>query len=303
MKEVSTPSTLTIIRGDNKVSHQYLDLAKHILGKGTMVKNNRTGQKCLTVINADFTYDCSDHRIHLLTTKKAYWKKAIAEMLGYIRGCDSASEFRELGTDTWTANANAEGWQKHPMCKGLDDMGRVYGVQGRGWNHYNEFGALTTYDQLNKVYCHLKEGIDDRGEIISYWNVGELDQGCLRPCLYEFQFSILDGTLYLNATQRSVDLALGLGFNQIQVSWFLQVMAQITGLKPGVAYHKLVNIHIYENQLIGIKKQLSRTPYATPRLVINPRIQTLRDLEKSEIADYSVQGYEHHPAISFPFSV
>ena len=34
----------------------------------------------------------------LITTRKSYWKAAIAEFLGYIRGYDNAADFRKLGT-------------------------------------------------------------------------------------------------------------------------------------------------------------------------------------------------------------
>jgi thymidylate synthase len=41
-----------------------------------------------------------------------------------------------LGTKTWDANANLnEAWLNNPFRKGNDDMGRVYGVQGRAWRH------------------------------------------------------------------------------------------------------------------------------------------------------------------------
>jgi thymidylate synthase len=285
------------------MSKQYLDLCKRILSKGVWVDNKRTGKRCKTVINADFVYDCRDHQLHLLTTKQAYWKKAVAEMLGYIKGLSNAADFRALGTDTWDANANAEVWQKSPYCLGKDDMGKVYGVQGRSWLHRDINGERTECDQLRKVYENLKKGIDDRGEIITYWNVGDLESGCLRPCMYSHTFSILDGVLYLTSYQRSDDIPLGHGFNQIQVSWFLLVMAQITGLKPGIAYHKIVNAHIYEDQIKYLQYQLERSPFPLPTLIINPRIKTLEDLENSTIKDYAIRGYEHHPGIHFPFSV
>jgi thymidylate synthase len=42
----------------------------------------------------------------VVTTKQLFWKLAIAEMLGYIRGYQSAAQFRALGCNTWNANAN-----------------------------------------------------------------------------------------------------------------------------------------------------------------------------------------------------
>ena len=57
-------------------------------------------------------------------------------------------------------------------------------------------------------------------------------------------------------------------------------MAQITGKKAGKAYHKIVNAHIYEDQLELMRDvQLKREPFPLPKLEINPDINTLEDLE------------------------
>ena len=50
--------------------------------------------------------------------------------------------------------------------------------------------------------------------------------------------------------------------------------------------------------------QLKREPLAMPKLIINPDIKSLKDLETwVTMDDFSVQGYEHHPGIKYPFSV
>jgi thymidylate synthase len=94
-------------------------------------------------------------------------------------------------------------------------------------------------------------------------------------------------------------------FNQIQVFTFLALMAQITGKKPGVAYHKIVNAHIYEDQLELMKNvQLKREPLPLPELVINPEIKSLKDLETwVTMDDFEVTGYQHHDPIKYPFAV
>lgn len=283
------------------MSNQYEALCQRILDKGVMVANERTGVGCLTVINADFEYDVAAGYFPLVTTRKASYKAAIAELLGYLRGYSDAQQFADIGSPTWFANANEnKAWLANPHRKGENDMGRVYGVQGRSWAKPDG----STLDQLQKVYDDLKAGKDDRGEIITFWNPGEFDQGCLRPCLHSYQFSVLDGILYLNATQRSIDVPLGLVFNMVQVYTFLALMAQITGLKPGIAYHKMVNCHIYENQIDLIKEQLAREPFESPRLHINPEIKSLEDvLTWVSKDDFTVEGYHCHPAISYPFSV
>lgn len=281
---------------------QYLDLCRRIIDEGEWVENKRTGKRCLTVINADLEYNVADNEFPLITTRKSFYKAAIAEFLGYIRGYDNAADFRKLGAKTWDANANDnEAWLANPHRKGEDDMGRVYGVQGRAWAK-PDGGAI---DQLKKIADNLKSGIDDRGEILSFYNPGEFHMGCLRPCMHTHTFSLLGDTLSLTSYQRSCDVPLGLNFNQVQVFFFLAIMAQITGHKPGKAYHKIVNAHIYEDQLELMRDvQIKREPFPSPKLIINPDIKSLEDLETwVTVDDFSVEGYQHHEAIAYPFSV
>lgn len=281
---------------------QYLKLCRRIVDEGVWVENERTGKRCLSVINADLEYNVAENEFPLVTTRKSYWKAAIAELLGYLRGYNNAAQFRAIGCNTWNANANDnEAWLKNPHRKGEDDMGRVYGVQGRNWR--NSEGQ--EFDQLRKIYNDLRNGIDDRGEILTFYNPGEFEMGCLRPCMHTHTFSLLGDTLYLTSSQRSCDVPLGQNFNQIQVFTLLALMAQITGHKPGKAYHKIVNAHIYEDQLELMRDvQLKREPFPSPKLHINPEIKTLEDIETwVTLDDFDVEGYQYHEPIAYPFSV
>ena len=281
---------------------QYLQLCQRIIDEGTWIENERTGKRCLTVINADLEYDVGNNQFPMITTRKSFYKSAIAEFLGYIRGYDNAADFRALGTKTWDANANLnEVWLNSAHRKGEDDMGRVYGVQGRSWMKPDG----TTLDQLKKIVDNLKNGIDDRAEILTFYNPGEFELGCLRPCMHTHTFSLLGDTLHLTSYQRSCDVPLGLNFNQVQVFAFLALMAQITGKKAGKAYHKIVNAHIYEDQLELMQNvQLKREPFASPELKINPKITSLEDLETwVTMDDFEVVGYQCHDPIKYPFSV
>jgi len=281
---------------------QYLELCQRIVDEGQWVENKRTGTRCLTVINADLEYDVANNQFPMITTRKSYYKAAIAELLGYLRGYDSAEQFRNIGCKTWDANANDNNaWLNNPNRKGEDDMGRVYGVQGRGWQRPDG----STLDQLAKVINNLKNGIDDRGEIITFYNPGEFELGCLRPCMHTHTFSLLGDTLYLTSYQRSCDVPLGLNFNQIQCFVLLALVAQITGHKAGKAYHKIANAHIYENQLELMRDvQLKREPFTSPQLKINPQIKSLDDIETWVTRDdFEVTGYESHEPIQYPFSV
>jgi len=93
----------------------YIDIGKRILDEGEWVTNTRTGKKTLTIIGATFEHDLSDGTVPVITTKKLFWKAAVAEMLGYIRGYRSAAQFRSIGCNTWNANANEnQAWLDNP---------------------------------------------------------------------------------------------------------------------------------------------------------------------------------------------
>lgn len=298
---------------------QYLDLCNRILTEGHDVHNERTGKFCRTVINATLTYDVGAGEFPLITTRKAYWKSAIAELLGYLRGYDNAADFRALGTKTWDNNANENAaWLANPHRFGVDDMGNCYGAVARGWPTTERD---TPYiDTLAKVIEHLAKGIDDRGEIVTFWNPGEFYRGCLRPCMHTHQFSLLDGKLYLTSFQRSCDVPLGLVANMVQCYTLLKVVAELIGAQPMTAVHHIVNAHMYSDQIELMKEQVPRKPFASPKLNFTapakycevfeagetPKLwetPVMQRLESITLDNFSVSDYKYHPAIKYPFSV
>lgn len=299
---------------------QYLELMERIVNEGEWVDNKRTNTRCLTVIGHQLKYDVGSGEFPLVTTRKSFWKSAIAEMIGYIRGYTSTADFRAIGAKTWDANANEnEAWLNNPYRTGTDDMGMVYGAVGNSWaahetradildreikGDFSQNGLLSFKDIVRR----LRERNDDRGLIWSFWNPAAFELGCLRPCMYEHQFSILGDKLYLNSTQRSCDVPLGLNFNMIQCYFLLWVVSELTGLKPAIATHNIINAHIYENQLEQVKEQLQRAPYSPPTFKLKDGVNLTLDylLNKHNGLtpnDFEVIGYEYHPAISYPFTV
>lgn len=273
---------------------QYLDLCKRVLSEGEWIENGRTGKRCLTIINADLEYDVGAKQFPILTTKQVFVQSAFAEMIGYLRGYTSAADFRKLGTKTWDANANkTKSWLENPHRRGEDDMGRVYGAIGR------DFGGI---DLLKKVYNNLKDGVDDRGEILTFWKPDDFDKGCLRPCMYQHHFSLVGDTLHLNSYQRSCDLALGVPFNMVQCYWLLQFMAQITGHRPGKAYHKLINVHLYEDQITIMNEQLMRTPIRGIQPTLKIIVVGKEEYPWDNNIISEVGDYKHLGKLQYPFT-
>lgn len=278
---------------------QYLDLCKKVLSKG-LLKENRTDVK-----HIGYTGDMMQFNLQYgfpaVTTKKLAFKSVIGEMLGFLRGYTSAEDFRKLGCDVWNANANNnDNWLSNINRKGKDDLGRIYGAQGRRWR-----GKTYLVDQLQMVYEDLKRGIDNRREIVTHWNPSEMDLMALPPCHLLYQFGIQGNYLNLSLYQRSCDVPLGIPFNIAGYAWLLSVMAHITGFKAGEFTHFMHDIHMYENQLYLMKYvQLQRKPFPLPKLIINKNIKTLQDLETWVTPeDFTLADYQCHAKIYYPFTV
>lgn len=289
---------------------QYRELLHDILSFGHDIKNQRTGVVCRTLANRTLVYTVDD--FPLLTSRSVPWRAAIAELIGYLRGYDSAADFRALGCKTWDANANEnKAWLANPFRNGTDDMGRVYGVQLRRWTAQGGYRV----DQLAKVIYNLKNGIDDRGEIITFYNPGEFHLGCLRPCMHTYQFTLLNGALHMMVVQRSCDAPLGLAFNMVQAYTMLYLMCAFTGHKQGTVHHHIANAHIYDNQ----KSAMSRLIYtrsvssARPKLLVKPSVldqmredteETLNFIDTELTADmFDVEDYRNEGKLDIPFTV
>ena len=297
---------------------QYLDAVRDVLETGELAPN-RTGIDTLFKHGLMMKFNMADG-FPVVTTKNLAWKSAFAEMLGFFKGVDNAADFRALGCKVWDQNANEnQSWLKNPHRKGTDDLGRIYGVQARDWiaprmNHR----LRDCVDQLRMVYEDLRQGIDNRREIVSHWNPGEMEYMALPPChlLYQFGLRSISDRLLLSKLPKSAgryldmcvyvrsnDMGLGMPFNIAGYAWLLNVMARITGHLPGELTYFSWNYHIYVNHIEQLCDQLQRAPKISPILIINPEIRTLRDVEESTIDDYFLHGYEHWPAIKMEMAV
>lgn len=203
------------------------------------------------------------------------------------------------------------------------DLGPIYGKQWRSWGSLDKeaffnsdnledplagghgmFYKKYEIDQIADAIHKLKTNPDDRGIIVSAWNVGELDQMVLRPCHNFFQFytrelsliergewwmknsapripshlseffshdemdeaNVPKRAISLMWNQRSVDTPLGLPFNIASYALLLEIVGKMVNMVPDELIGTLGDTHIYLNQVDSVKEQLTKEPYELPTL-------------------------------------
>jgi thymidylate synthase len=261
----------------------YLDLMQHILDHGTR-KGDRTGTGTLSVFGYQMRFDLGAG-LPLVTTKKLHLKSIIHELLWFLRGESNVGYLRAHGVSIWDEWADEQG-----------ELGPVYGVQWRSWR--TQDGRVV--DQITEVIERLRRDPDSRRHVVSAWNVGEIDAMALAPCHVMFQFYVADGRLSCQLYQRSADVFLGVPFNIASYALLTYMIAQVCGLAPGDFVHTLGDAHLYLNHLDQARLQLSRTPRALPRLHLNPARSSIFDFRYE---DFTIEGYDPHPAIAAPIAV
>jgi len=309
--------------GDPKVytfEDEYKDLLDLILKRGEH-RADRTGTGTLAVFGQQLRIDLK-RGFPIMTTKKMGLKTILSELLWFIEGSGDERRLAEILHGTrdeskktiWSPNAaGTTGAKFKPAFPG--DLGRVYGVQWRKWQHLKLKGhddflshaeGGTTYfgarvlveeiDQLKQVVNTLKTKPTDRRIILTAWNPGDLDDMALPPCHMFAQFYLSnDKKLSCQMYQRSVDTFLGLPFNIASYALLTHMIAHVIGADVGELIMVLGDTHIYMDHIEQVKEQLGRDRFDLPKLVINRQVT---DIDDFKMEDFSLEGYMSHNAIA-----
>ena len=262
---------------------QYLDLLRRVRTEGT-AKSDRTGTGTLSVFGHQMRFDLADG-FPLVTTKKLHLKSIVHELIWFLAGDTNVGYLKANGVRIWDEWARADG-----------SLGPVYGKQWRSWAAPDG----RTIDQISEAVHTIKTNPDSRRIIVSAWNPADIPDMALAPCHCLFQFYVADGRLSCQLYQRSADIFLGVPFNIASYALLTMMMAQVTGLAPGEFVHTFGDAHLYTNHLAQADEQLSRTPRALPRMLINPEV---RSIFAFRYEDFALEGYDPHPHIAAPVAV
>ncbi len=262
---------------------QYLDLLAEVLQEGAL-KTDRTGTGTRSVFGRQLRFGLAQN-FPLLTTKKLHLKSIAYELLWFLRGDTNVRWLQQHGVTIWDEWADAQG-----------ELGPVYGYQWRHWRTPDG----REIDQIRQVVEAIRARPDSRRHLVSAWNPADVERMALPPCHALFQFYVAGGRLSCQMYQRSADLFLGVPFNIASYALLTRMVAQVTGLQPGEFVLTLGDAHLYLNHLEQAREQLRREPRAFPRMRLNP---VVRDVFAFQYEDFTLEGYEPHPAIKAPIAV
>lgn len=186
----------------------------------------------------------------------------------------------------------------------------------------------TKIDQIKNLLHDLANNPDSRRLMVSAWNVADLPDMKLPPCHFTFQFYTEEMTheeriewwqhknqttaipksmsqqltamgvptrfLSCLMSQRSADVFLGVPFNIAQYSILTHIFAKLTNTAPKDFIWSGGDCHIYDNLKDQVDEQLTRVPFASPRLVIKDSVDNIDNLKYN---DFEIVDYQFHPAI------
>lgn len=99
--------------------------------------------------------------------------------------------------------------------------------------------------------------------------------------------------------QRSVDTPLGLPFNIASYGTLLEMLAQEVNMVPDELIGNLGDVHIYLNQIEGVKEQLTRESRPLPTIQLQDGMHCHLTGDSQDIV---IKDYNPHPRIDFPLS-
>ncbi len=164
---------------------------------------------------------------------------------------------------------------------------------------------LTTKDRL-KIWidrctdAEYKQGLE---EAFNDWNNPKWAHGVFETDMDDAKIPTRAISLMWN--QRSVDTFLGLPFNVASYGLLLEIIAKMTNMVPDELIGNLGDVHLYHNHMSQAREQITREPYALPKLKIDDQYWVNNyDLDTNILSilieDFQIKDYQSHPTIKAP---
>lgn len=254
---------------------QYLDLLNLIFEHGeskhpSRLESGETKNSTRGLANLHFSHDLRDG-FPLLTTRKLAWSGLVGELRGFLCGYENHKDFAKVGCHFWKPWAREDG-----------SLGPVYGAQWlRG-------------GQLEHILKSLRERPTDRRMVASAWIPDEISKMVLPPCHLMWVVTSYNNVLNLSWIQRSCDFPIGVPYNIASYALLCCLLAKWAKMEPGTIDCIFCDAHIYDNQITGVREQLSRTPQSLPMVDVSFN-------DENDFSSWAVElmGWLPQPNINF----
>lgn len=219
--------------------------------------------------------------------------------------------WREMSNDVNHLNSRGvKIWDEWKKDDGT--IGKSYGYQLRNKTRKiplevaNMDNCDTEINQVEFVLHELKHNPASRRIMTTLFDVDDLSEMALEPCVWATHWTVHNGKLNLHVKQRSADFALGLPFNVYQYHVLHAVTAKFVGLELGTMFWNIDNLHIYDRHMETIDNQLDVYKLdgkfmTQPKLMI-PELD-MENFFANDLSKVTVEDYEYLRSYSFEIAI
>lgn len=237
---------------EQNYEEQYTNSLIRLLEKG-IKQTNRTGIDTYVVQHQYFYLKDICNNFPAIRGKKIFPKLALKELIWFLCGRVDKEFLHENNVHYWD-----EWFINNPESNWNNTIGPSYGWQFRNFNGV---------DQVEQTLRLLLKDPLSRRNIINLWNVSELKEMSLTPCVYDYHFECTpdDKNFFvdLHVRSRSEDSFLGCPYDFCNVAWLLNIICDILNCYqnevkylPRDIHFTCDNYHLYENHIEQVKKYL-----------------------------------------------
>lgn len=268
----------------SKADEIFINMCKQVLEYGYDTKGEKVrpkwpdGASAYTIKKFGIvnTYDLSEE-FPAITLRKTYIKSAIDEILWIWQ--KKSNNIHDLKSHIWDQWADKDG-----------SIGKAYGYQ-LGVKHKYKEGEM---DQVDRVLYDLKNNPYSRRIMTNIYVHQDLHEMALYPCAYSVTFNVTGDRLNAILNQRSQDILAAGNWNVVQYAALVMMIAQVSGLKPGILMHVIADAHIYDRHIPIVKDLITRPTYPAPKVTLNPLV---KDFYEFTVDDFTIEDYQTGPQI------
>lgn len=216
----------------NKITNIYNKLGKKILNNGMTQVNKKGTSKFL--LNEQIKFYASDSPF--LHNKYINFENIKHELIWFLKGSEKINYLHKNKIYYWDKFINEE------KIEITNSYPRYF--KTKKWKHILE--SIQSHTPSRNLNLTLHDN--------------DMKYSSQSPCISEIIFNINNNELHMTVNQRSADFCLGLPYDLIIMSLMLNMLCEQYNYDNdwSTITFNLTNIHIYENHISQILKQISK---------------------------------------------